>query len=278
MLDRESILSFSFSFENWYSIRMSKELQTAMEAAKAGAEVLSQYFEGVFTRRTKEDTSLVTQADVEAERAIVKRIRASFPDHQILGEEGGSYAGEPSVTWHIDPLDGTMNFANSIPIFAVSVALVKDGMVTVGVVCNPATNTLFSAERGKGAFVSGSPMRVSDQDASQAMVTAGSSKTEGDRRSEDAFGAAMRSRTKYRRRLGSCALELAFVARGGTEGFACFGLNTWDYAAGTLLVEEAGGRITDFAGNPWKFPDPHFIASNGVMHEALLEAVAGLEG
>lgn len=248
-------------------------LETAIEAAKEGGGVLRKYFETNLQRETKEDSSIVTIADREAEEKIVEIIKARYPEHGFLGEEGGETDTGSEYSWVIDPLDGTRNFVNGIPIFAVSIALLKGNEHVASVVYNPLTDALFSAEKGKGSFCNGSQFHVSEQGAKEALVTIGTSIRKENKELVAKFFSHATDYVGAVRYLGSAVLELAYLARGGTEGFINVGTKKWDYAAGTLLVLEAGGTITDFEGCPWDLSNNYFLASNGVIHPALLELV-----
>jgi myo-inositol-1(or 4)-monophosphatase len=250
----------------------SSFLQTALEAAKRGGAVLKKYFDGIgIERHEKDDQSYVTKADGEAEEAIVSFICERYPDHGVVGEEGTSKNPDARYQWVIDPLDATRNFSNGIPVFAVSIALIEDGKPLVGVVYNPATESLYAAERGKGMSVNGKAVRVSVQPADKGMATFAPGKNDKER----VFALLKNGEQFFRsvRYLGCTALELAYVARGGTEAFLCLGLKKWDYAAGRLLVEEAGGTVTDLEGNPCDIEQNYFIASNGLAHNAALNLI-----
>jgi myo-inositol-1(or 4)-monophosphatase len=247
-------------------------LDIAIQAATKAGKVLETYFQSSFLERTfKDDKSIVTQADTEAEKCIVKIIQSHYPDHAFLAEESGEKITGSEYTWIVDPLDGTSNFANGIPIFAVSIALLKNKEPVCAVVHNPITNALFVAEKGKGAQYNKNPIRVSSQAADKAMISIGTSAKPEDKELVGKFFVNGRKFVKSVRYLGSAALELCYLARGGTEGFINIGTSKWDYAAGILLVLEAGGKITDFQGNPWSFDQNYFIASNGRIHSKLLE-------
>jgi myo-inositol-1(or 4)-monophosphatase len=247
-------------------------LNIAIEAAEKAGEALSKYFEMTgLEREEKDDKSFVTQADTEAEAAIVDVVTKVFPTHGFLGEEGHDTNPDAEYRWVVDPLDATRNFANGIPIFAVSIAIVQKGVPVAAVIHNPVTRSLYTAEKGKGAAYNGMPMRVSVQAAKDGIVTFGPGQKDKDQLNE----LFMKSENffKSKRYLGCTALELAYVARGGTEAFVCIGLKTWDYAAGALLVSEAGGTITGFDGAPWTIAQNYFVASNGVAHDAVLGLV-----
>ena len=245
-------------------------LTVATEAAKKGGAIVFDYFETAIKREIKADKSFVTAADKDAETAILKEIKKHFPDHGILSEESEEEKSTSPFQWVIDPLDGTANFLNGIPMFAVSIAVLKDGVPVAGVVYHPIGGAMYSAEKGKGMTWKGKPAHVSEDGCEHAMISFGPGKKEKEHLNKMLYNAE--SFVKSKRYLGCTALELGFVARGGTEGFICIGLHKWDYAAGVLLVEEAGGTITDFEGKPWVFgSSDYFIASNGDIHDALLK-------
>lgn len=250
-------------------------LTVAIEAARKGGEVLSNYFDSPDMRRElKDDKTFVTAADTEAEKAIVAVIQKNFPDHGILGEEGSDVNPGAEYRWVIDPLDGTKNFANGIPIFAASIALLKGDEVVAAVVYNPVTRSLYAAEKGKGATYNGAPAHVSLQEAKMGVVTFGPGQKD-----KEALNTAFTISEQYfksKRYLGCAALDLAYVSRGGTEAFICIGLKKWDYAGGALLITEAGGKITNYQGGGWNVDEPYFVASNGVAHGAALKVAAEL--
>lgn len=245
---------------------------TAISAAQKAGAVTLRYFETSVAREVKEDKSFVTAADREAEAAIIAEIKKHFPDHGIIGEESGETKTGSEFSWVIDPLDGTANFINGIPLFSVSIAALQHGVPVASVVYQPAGNALYAAAKGKGTTWNGKRVHVSDGNAEHAMISFGPGKKEKERL--NVLFSRVESFVKSKRYLGCAALELAYVARGGTEGFICFGLNPWDYAAGVLLVLEAGGMLTDFGGKPWTFGSGEcFVASNGKVHEELLKLV-----
>lgn len=251
----------------------SRELEVAIQAALAAGRILEKYFEGEIVRETKEDKSIVTRADKESEDAIKKIISENFPSHSFLGEETGLTKKASNYTWHVDPLDGTRNFANGIPFFAVSLAMELGGEVIVGVVYNPAMKTIFYAEKGKGAYWNDKKISVSGDDANTCIVTVSVVRNESDRKLGRALAHSLREVVSSTRNFGCTALDLSFVARGNLEATIQLGWYTYDFAAGTLLVEEAGGKITNLEGDPWKFPENYFIASNGVFHDLLVDEV-----
>jgi len=249
-----------------------KYVDVAVQAAKKGGAIALRYFETSVEREVKEDKSFVTIADKKAEKAIMQEIRREFPDPGFLCEESGETSSASEYQWVIDPIDGTANFINGIPLFAVSVALLKDGLLIVGVIYSPAGDSLYVGAKGKGVRWNGKKVHVSDGHAKDALITFGTGKRDKDKL--NMFFLNAEQFVKSKRYLGCAALDLAYVARGGTEGFICLGLNKWDYAAGVLLVEEAGGIITDFFGKPWVFgSEDYFVVSNKKIHRTLLSLV-----
>jgi myo-inositol-1(or 4)-monophosphatase len=252
----------------------SQELKVAIESAQKAGAILKDYFEGDIGKELKDDSTFVTVADRESEEIIKNIITQHFPTHSILGEETGLTENDNENVWHVDPVDGTFNFANGIPIFGVSIALERKGEVVVGVVYNPATGSLFYAEKGKGAWLNNKKITVSKEGKETGMLTSGFSKDEKARKLKDAIRTIFPAHfIKTTRNLGCMALELSFLARGGTEVCVQYGLKTYDFAAGTLLVQEAGGVITRLDGSEWKFPDNYFVASNGVFHNELIAEI-----
>ena len=246
-------------------------LDTAIEAAKEAGEILKSYFETSLEKRVKDDKSIVTEADEKAEARIIEIIKTKYPDHGFLGEESGKQNAGAEYTWVIDPLDGTNNFVNGIPIFGTSIGLVKDNTPILGVIYNPVTDTMFVAERGKGAFWNGHSIHVSEQHEDTAMIAIDTSSKPADKELVKKCFVRSTEYVKIVRYLGSAVLGLGYLARGGTEGYINIGTNPWDYAAGSIIVLEAGGTITDFQGKPWDFSKNYFVASNGVIHAKLLE-------
>lgn len=248
-------------------------IETAIEAAKKGGEVALKYFETELEHEIKDDKSFVTKADKETETAILGVLKSKFPEHSFLAEETGESGSKSEYMWVIDPIDGTADFVNGLPIWAISIGLVKNGEVILAVVYNPLINLLLHAEKGKGLWRNGVRLHVSAQGKDEAMISVGGGKVP---RYKEKLAALFRESPKFIksfRYLGSAALELAIVARGGTEAFISIGLSKWDYAAGTLLIQEGGGKITDFKGNPWNLEENYFIASNGVVHNKIIEII-----
>jgi myo-inositol-1(or 4)-monophosphatase len=249
---------------------------TLIKAAEAGARVLKEYFQGEFTISSKEGiNNLVTEADHASEEVIIEVIRAEYPDHFILSEESGEMATASRYKWIIDPIDGTVNFAHGIPICCVSIGLEEDGEMLMGAVYNPLINEFYFAQRGFGASLNDERISVSDKSTviNSCLVT-GFPYTYLDNHNGplEVFSRLIRKGVPVRR-LGSAAMDLCWVAAGRFDGFYEHKLNAWDSAAGFLIVEEAGGRVSDFSGNPYSPYQPQIVATNGKIHEELLEWV-----
>lgn len=251
----------------------SKELEVAIKAAREAGKILEKYFETELLHETKDDDSIVTIADKESEEIIKKIISGDFPEHSILGEETGHTDNMSEYTWHVDPLDATRMFSRGLPVFAVSLAIEHSGELLLGVVYNPITNTLFYAEKGKGAYLNDKKIAVSSKEASKAMIIIAAGGDTNDKKLRLALYFNALNIVRSTRDLSCTALELSYVASGALEADIQLGLKTYDFAAGAIIVLEAGGTITNLDGSSWKFPESHFIASNGVFHDKLVEEV-----
>ncbi len=253
----------------------SHELEIAIQAAQEAGKILEKYFETEILKEFKEDKSVVTLADRESEEIIKKIISEAFPTHSIFGEETGQTKNVGEHTWYIDPIDGTRNFANGIPFFAISIALEFEGDIVVGVVYNPVTKSLFYAEKGKGSYLNDKKINVSKDNLENAILVSGKGRNTKDR--ELARLIVHNLPEKFSglttRDIGSCALDLAMLARGGFEVSVELGLSGYDFGAGILLVLEAGGMITGLDGGSWKFPEKYFVASNGIFHDKIVEEI-----
>lgn len=220
----------------------------------------------------KGDINLVTEADLAAEKLIIDRINSYYPRHAILAEESGASSSEPAEwKWIIDPLDGTTNYAHGYPCFCVSIAAEHDGKIEIGVVYDPVADELFAAERGQGATLNDRTIRVSEIDElNRAMLCTGFPYDVRERPDFARHFSAFTMRAQAVRRDGSAALDLAYLACGRFDGFWEDGLNSWDIAAGVLLIEEAGGQISDFEGRTLDIYTPKVLASNGLIHDAMM--------
>ena len=252
----------------------SQFFAVAKEAALEAGKVLKEHVDTDFKVYKKGIVNLVTEVDLMAEKAILERIRRSFPDHQILSEEKGSMAGDAGYCWVVDPLDGTTNYAHRYPIFCVSIALEHDGKTILGIVYNPVSGETFTAERGKGAFLNGEKIQVSSADSliESLLCTGFSYERDKVRSNLELFNKACMTAQAVRRD-GSAALDLCFVACGRFDGFWELTLHPWDIAAGKLIIEEAGGCVTDIRGGPCTNYEPAIIASNGRIHSAIVDLV-----
>jgi myo-inositol-1(or 4)-monophosphatase len=245
-------------------------LEVATEAARQAGQILLEEFARPPQITYKGDVDLVTQADGRSERAIVERLRREFPGHAIVAEEGSGNVSDSQYCWYVDPLDGTTNFAHGYPCFAVSIGLAKGTSLLASVVYKPVSNELFAAERGAGAFLNGKKIHVSAIGTLATSLLATGFPTH--KRTENAnihYYWDFTLRSHGVRRDGSAALDLASVAAGRFEGFWEFGLKKWDTAAGVLLVEEAGGQVSDFDGRAYALGGPVLLASNGKVHEEM---------
>jgi myo-inositol-1(or 4)-monophosphatase len=251
---------------------------TLLRAMDAGAAELRRYFNGSFTISSKDSINdLVTEADHASEKAIIKIIQDKHPDHFILSEETGSVHTNSNIKWIIDPIDGTINFANGIPICCVSIGVEQDGEMIMGAVFNPFMNELFFAEKGKGATLNEQPIKVSDKDnlLTSCLVTGFPYQyLDTPNGPLEIFEKLIRKSIPVRR-LGSAALDLCWTAAGRFDGFYEHKLQAWDSAAGYLIVQEAGGIVTDLKGDKFNPYQPGIIASNGKIHDQLLALMKG---
>ena len=252
-------------------------LSFATQIAREAGNLLVQKL-GSAKITNKGDINLVTEADIAAENLIIERIRSHYPQHGILAEESGeaALAGKQSEwKWIIDPLDGTTNYAHGYPCFCVSIALEHKGVLEVGVVYDPLRDEMFAAERGSGATLNDRQIRVSNVDElSQAMVCTGFPYNVRERPDFAREFAKFTMEAQAVRRDGSAALDLAYVACGRFDGFWEDGLNPWDVAAGALLIFEARGKVTTFKDQPLDIYNEEVLASNGLIHEAMMRVLA----
>jgi myo-inositol-1(or 4)-monophosphatase len=254
--------------------------QILRRAAHAGAEQLRHYFNHPELKTSIKSggiNDLVTEADHAADKAIIDVIRENFPDHFILSEETGNVPTSSEYKWIIDPIDGTINFAQGIPICCVSIGIEKNGKMVMGAVYAPFLNEFYFTEKGHGAFLNDKQIYVSTQtELIKSCLVTGFPYSYMDTPNGplQVFERFIRKGVPVRR-LGSAAIDLCWVAAGRFDGFYEHKLNAWDSAAGFLLVEEAGGKVTDFEGNYYSPYQPHICATNGIIHEELLKVVNG---
>jgi len=249
-------------------------------AREAGA-LLLQYFHQGLKIEYKGDADLVTAAELASETLIRERITKQFTSHDVLGEEQGLNNLGSDYRWYVDPLDGTTNFAHGYPVFCVSLALERQavqerlsgqrGQRIAGVVYDPTRDELFTAEQGRGALLNGKPIHVSrTTQLKECLVATGFPSQKRHKNPNIYFYHQITLRTHGVRRAGSAALDLCNVASGRFEGFWEFNLNPWDTAAGVLIVEEAGGKVSRFDGSPFELESRETLATNGLVHDALV--------
>ena len=255
----------------------------AAELAREAGAILREGYGRTHRPERKGRIDLVTEYDRRSERLLLEAIARRFPDHAVLAEEsgvsaaGGPSGGAPTVRWIVDPLDGTTNFAHNYPFFCVSVAAEVDGVLAAGAVYDPVRDELFSAAAGSGATLDGTALKVSDiERVEEALLVTGFpyDVREHPQRSLPRFEAFL-VRAQGIRRDGSAALNLCYLAAGRFDGFWEGHLAPWDMAAGVLIVREAGGRVTDYAGGTFRLERPEILASNGRIHEEMRTILAG---
>lgn len=252
------------------------EFRVAEEAARAAGAILTRYFREGVAMRSKDTSNLVSDADLEAERAIVEVIRRAFPGHEILGEEEQKGNAEAEHLWIVDPLDGTNNFAHKVPHFAVSIAYYRGGEPACGVVFNPIRGDWYSAVRGEGAWSNGQRLVVADHTRLDEALVGVGFYYDRDLLMEATLRAVSdlkRSQIHGIRRFGTASLDLGMVAAGLFGAYFEYTLSPWDFAAGRLIVEEAGGRVTNCQGQTPPIGPSSILATNGTLHEAMLTIV-----
>lgn len=246
-------------------------LQVAVEIAQqAGRILMEEFFRPLDIHYKGDEVDLVTQADRRSEQYIVARLNQEFPGHAIAAEEGTGQDTASEFRWHVDPLDGTTNFAHRYPCFCVSIALAERDTLLAAVVFNPFYNELFTAARGQGARLNAKTISVSNNATLATSLLCTGFPVRNRKLSPNLqYYGEFTQRSHGVRRDGSAALDLAGVAAGRFDAFWEFGLSKWDTAAGVLLVEEAGGRVSDFAGNPYQLGERVILATNGLIHEEM---------
>jgi len=255
-------------------------LNFAIQTARDAGAILIDRLGRALQISSKGDIDLVTEADLASEKLIIERIKSHYPRHAILAEESGATAGvesergESEWKWIIDPLDGTTNYAHGYPCFCVSIALERAGAIEVAVIYDPTRDEMFAAERGQGTSLNGRRVRVSTVDnLNSAMLCTGFPYNVRERPNFAREFANFTMAAQAVRRDGSAAIDLAYVACGRFDGFWEDGLNAWDVAAGVLLIEEAGGRVSDFNGGPLDIFTPKLLTSNGLIHSAMMQVL-----
>ena len=255
-------------------VKIKGMINFAIETARDAGHLLLEKFGRITAVTKKGDINLVTEADLESEALIIERIKSYHPKHSILAEEAGDavvIAADDSWKWIIDPLDGTTNYAHGYPCFAVTIALEHNDEIVVGVTFDPTRNELFAAEKGNGATLNGKPISVSSTEKlSEALICTGFPYDFKRKKDFARHLTTFLMQSRGVRRDGSAAIDLAYVACGRFDGFWEEGLNPWDMAAGRLLIEEAGGWVTDYDGNAFSIYNPPVCASNGKIHGEML--------
>ena len=246
-------------------------LSVAVDIAREAGALLLKHYERVEIEY-KGEFNLVTAADRAAEALIIERLHNRFPTHSIIAEEGGGSDNDPDYVWHVDPLDGTTNFAHTFPAFATSIGLAYRGQPIAGVVYDPLRDEMFSAEKGSGAYLNNQRLKVSTAPRmSEGLFATGFPSGRRHKEMNIHFFHQVSMASHGIRRAGSAALDLCSVASGRLEGFWEIGLNSWDVAAGLLIVEEAGGRYSDMHGGPYELGGVELLATNGLVHAELME-------
>ncbi len=250
-------------------------LHTAIRAAKAAADIHQYNLGSNLGISTKSsDTDLVTRVDKESEERIRDILLSAYPEHVVLGEEQGQPGGKGTYRWIVDPLDGTLNYAHGFPFYCVSIALEINGVVQVGVVLDSVRNELFSTIRGEGAYLNGMPINVSRETVLKKSMLATGFAYVADAMAENIeVFARMMPQVRAVRRPGAAALDLSYVASGRLDGFWELKLNAWDVAAGILLIEEAGGKVSNPGGGPYILGERVLLASNGHIHADMVAAL-----
>lgn len=250
-------------------------IEIAMSAARKAGQILVDMYRGPHVVQVKGERDIVTQADLAAEQVIMQTILAGCPDAWIVSEESHSQraASAERPTWYIDPLDGTTNFARGLPSFSVSIAMAWHGQLVCGVVYDPLLDHLFHAQRGQGAYLNGQRLRVSAVDAlAEALLLLDWPRDQHLRQQSAGAMQQLVPLTEAVRSTGSAALSLCYLAAGWADLYYQYTLSPWDVAAGLLMILEAGGMVTGLRGQPFTLEQPDWLASNGLLHRAILQA------
>ena len=248
----------------------------AVDLARKSGALLKEKFSQTHKIQYKGDIDIVTEADKLSEDLIIETIKRNFPDHGILSEESPVITGTGKLRWIIDPLDGTTNYAHGYPVFCVSIALENEGTIVLGVIYDPMREEMFIAVRGGGLYLNEKKLHVSDvSDLSRSLLVTGFPYDIRESKDNNLnFFNAMAINVQAIRRAGAAALDLAYLAAGRFDGFWELKLKPWDTAAGCLMVEEAGGVISDIAGSKWHLQSPNLLASNGLIHQQMISVLS----
>ena len=256
---------------------MSEYLESAIEIARSAGSLLRWYFDRHVHVELKGDYDLVTEADRASEKLIVEGLKARYPAHGVLAEEGSGHESPSEYRWYVDPLDGTTNFAHGYPVWNVTLAVEKGGELIAGVIFDPNRDELFTCEKGGGAFLNGSRIRVSrTTKMDDSLFSTGFPSRRRHLSVNIHFYHQLAMASHGVRRGGAAALDLAYVACGRLDGFWEFGLSPWDMAAGKLLVMEAGGIVRDMLDAEHKLSSPHIMADNGAIHAEVAALFSGI--
>jgi myo-inositol-1(or 4)-monophosphatase len=254
-------------------------LNFAIETAREAGQILLDKFGRKINVSEKGNINLVTEADLASEKLIIEKIRSHYPKHSILAEESGEtnvvvIEGECAWKWIVDPLDGTTNYAHGYPCFCVTIALEHNDEIVLGVTFDPTRNEIFAAEKGNGVTLNGRQIRVSDTEyLKNALLVTGFPYDVRQRENFTRHFTGFTQKSRGIRRDGSAAIDMAYVACGRFDGFWEEGLHAWDVAAGVLMIEEAGGRVSYYDDSPFSIYAPPICASNGLIHAEMLEVL-----
>lgn len=250
-------------------------LNFAIETAREAGQILLEKFGRKINISKKGDINLVTEADLASEKYIIEKIKSYYPKHAILAEESGDAVlleGENNYKWIIDPLDGTTNFAHGYPCFCVTIALERKGEIVVAVTFDPTRDEMFAAEKGKGATLNNKPIRVSETEKlSESLIVTGFPYNFKEKENFEKHLTDFLRFSRGVRRDGSAAIDMAYVACGRFDGFWEEGLNPWDVAAGVLLINESGGRVSYYDDSPYNIYSPPILGTNGLIHNEMVK-------
>ena len=248
---------------------------TAIKAAKEAGKILIKKYNNFDRSKIdfKSKHEIITAADLAAEKKIIKIIKADFPNHQILAEESGEDKSESDYKWFIDPLDGTTNFSMHNPLWATSIALSYKNKIVLAIIYSPSLNEFFFAEKGKGAYLNNKKIKVSKFKGDKVINAFCHGSTKEHIKTAINYYKKQKLAQFDARQLGSASVELGYVASGRIESITIPGANAWDIAAGTLLVKEAGGRVSDFNNKTWSLKSSDLIASNGKVHQQIIKTL-----